>query len=237
MTVFLLISFGLAWACQLPVHACGLAGLVALALLAIGGVAPTMAAVIVTRGAVWRETWRGPRPAWALALGLVGPSLVVALVGLATGSLTVTAPFLGSVLLPPLGEELGWRGYLQARWRLRLGALGTSLAVGATWALWHLPTAWGHWGSFPGFAVAVTAGGVVMGWLWETSRRSTLAAVALHTGMNLGIVHASGGAVAAAWVVCAGAATLALWKRPAGNLDKLRHGTPPMPPVGRRARH
>src|SRR5690349_12850336 len=93
------------------------------------------------------------------------------------------------------GEELGWRGYLQARWRLRLGALGTSLAVGATWALWHLPTAWGDWGSFPGFAVAVTAGGVVMGWLWETSRRSTLAAVALHTGINLGIVHASRGAM------------------------------------------
>jgi membrane protease YdiL (CAAX protease family) len=217
MVVFLLISFGLAWACQLPVYAGGGDGLASLALLAIGGIAPTVAAVIVTRGAVWRETWRGPRPAWALGLGLVGPSLLVALAGLATGSLTVTAPSLGSALLPPLGEELGWRGYLQARWRPRLGALGTSVAVGIIWALWHLPTAWGHWDGFPRFAATVTAGGVVMGWLWERSRRSILAAVALHTGLNLGIVHAARGAVTVAWIACAVAAALALARRPAGQ--------------------
>jgi membrane protease YdiL (CAAX protease family) len=72
--------------------------------------------------------------------------------------------------------------------------------------------------------VAVTAGGVVMGWLWETSRRSTLAAVALHTGMNLGIVHASRGAMIVAWIVCAGTATLALRRRPAGNLGRPEPG-------------
>lgn len=206
MHTFLLVAFGVAWLCQLPVYAGGVDGPVMLALLALGGVAPSVAALIVTRGAVWRDTWRGPKPPWALLVGLALPSLLVAASGLASGSLTLSGPALGSLLLPPIGEELGWRGYLQPRVRERLGPVAASLVVGLVWALWHLPTAWGAWQGFPPFALGVIAGSVVMGWLWEASGRSVLAAVALHAGMNLGVVHADQTAVLVAWVVCAAAA-------------------------------
>lgn len=213
MTTFFLLAFGVAWLCQLPVYAGGLEGPLALGLLALGGIAPTVAAVVATRGAVWRETWRGSRPWWALVVGLVGPSLLIAVGGLATGTLTISGPAWGPMILPPLGEELGWRGFLQPRWRDRFGALGASVGVGAVWALWHLPTAWGRWEEFPLFALGVTAGGVVMGWLWEAAGRSTLAAVALHTGMNLGAVHGASEASAVGWLVCAALAGVALGRR------------------------
>src|SRR5262249_62400922 len=106
MLLFFAIAFGLAWACQLPVYAGGLEGPGALALQAVGGVAPTVAGLVATRGAVWRETWRGARPVWALLLGLVAPSAVVAAAGLVTGELSFTAPLVGPLLLPPFGEEL-----------------------------------------------------------------------------------------------------------------------------------
>jgi membrane protease YdiL (CAAX protease family) len=41
-------------------------------------------------------------------------------------------------MLPSLGEEIGWRGYLLGRWRL-LGPWRASLAVAGVWAAWHAP--------------------------------------------------------------------------------------------------
>lgn len=210
MTTFLAIAFGLAWLCQVPVYAGGLEGPAALALLALGGIAPSVAALVATRGAVWRATWRGRRPAWALVLGLAGPSALVALAGLIGGELALGAPLLGAVLLPPIGEELGWRGYLQPRLRARLDAATASLVCGLVWAVWHLPTAIGHWHTFPAFVASVTAGGLIMGWLWERTRGSILAAVALHAGMNLGLLTAPRWATTVVWTACGLAALAAL---------------------------
>lgn len=47
------------------------------------------------------------------------------------------AAVVGSVGL--LGEELGWRGYMNDKMEPLLGTLGTCLAGGAVWGLWHFP--------------------------------------------------------------------------------------------------
>ena len=39
----------------------------------------------------------------------------------------------------PLAEEFGWRGFAQPRLRERFGLIGTSVVLGAAWALWHVP--------------------------------------------------------------------------------------------------
>jgi membrane protease YdiL (CAAX protease family) len=184
MPLFFAIAFGVAWACQIPVYALGLDGPAAYGLLALGAVAPSAAALIVTRGAVWRDLVRGPRPTWALVVGLLGSTVLIAVAGLTTHSLVLGAPYLGSVLVPPIGEELGWRGYLQPRLR-------SSLFVGAIWALWHLPTAFGHFETFPLFAASVVGNSILISWLYERSGGSILACVAAHTGINLGLVHAT----------------------------------------------
>ena len=44
---------------------------------------------------------------------------------------------LGGVLA--VGEEIGWRGYLQPRLSARWGQLGGMILVGTAWGYWHLP--------------------------------------------------------------------------------------------------
>ena len=47
--------------------------------------------------------------------------------------------FFDSLIRGPLGEELGWRGYLQIELNKRFSLLKSSLIVGVIWSLWHLP--------------------------------------------------------------------------------------------------
>lgn len=42
-------------------------------------------------------------------------------------------------IIPTLGEELGWRGYLLPKLRLFLSDRGALLLTGVIWGLWHLP--------------------------------------------------------------------------------------------------
>jgi len=44
-----------------------------------------------------------------------------------------------NLIMGPLGEELGWRGFLLPRLIPTHGPLVAALIVGAVWALWHLP--------------------------------------------------------------------------------------------------
>lgn len=47
--------------------------------------------------------------------------------------------FLDTLVRGPLGEELGWRGYLQLELNKRFSVLTSSLIVGLIWGVWHLP--------------------------------------------------------------------------------------------------
>jgi membrane protease YdiL (CAAX protease family) len=44
-----------------------------------------------------------------------------------------------NLILGPLGEELGWRGYALPRLLERFNPLTASLILGALWGAWHLP--------------------------------------------------------------------------------------------------
>jgi len=100
----------------------------------------------------------------------------------------LTAPQLVIIPLISIGEELGWRGYLQPRLR-RYFSLGvTSALVGIVWALWHLPGYYFNKGvvegvSFLWFGAWVVSGAMVMGWLYERSH-SVFIAILFHTSVN-----------------------------------------------------
>lgn len=47
--------------------------------------------------------------------------------------------FVVNLVLGPLSEEPGWRGYLHPRLRQHAGPLPTALVIGPIWTLWHLP--------------------------------------------------------------------------------------------------
>lgn len=43
------------------------------------------------------------------------------------------------IILGPLSEEFGWRGFLQKRVNTEFTPVIGSIVIGVTWALWHLP--------------------------------------------------------------------------------------------------
>jgi membrane protease YdiL (CAAX protease family) len=43
------------------------------------------------------------------------------------------------IILGPLSEEFGWRGFLQKRVNIEFSPVLGSLVIGITWSLWHLP--------------------------------------------------------------------------------------------------
>ena len=136
--------------------------------------------------------------ATALLIGLAGgtPDSLRPLgsgVGLFVDTPAALAPFLIRVLLQgPLPEELGWRGYALPRLQARFSPARASLILGAIWGLWHLPlfysshyghAAWSPW--FWHFECQVLATSVVMTWLFNNTRSSTLAAIVFHFTANL----------------------------------------------------
>jgi len=132
-----------------------------LALLGIGvelaAVGPSLAAILVAwrmpgaggAGSLFRQfkRWR-VHPIWYLiALLLPVPILLAAdVMWMALGkqslvwlTLPGAVPFtIGAALVPPLGEEFGWRGFAQPRLQSRIGALWAAVIVGTLWSTWHL---------------------------------------------------------------------------------------------------
>jgi len=85
-------------------------------------------------------------------------------------------------------EELGWRGVAQPALQRRWPPFGACLAVGALWALWHLPLFFLHGtaqygGSFTRFAADVCANALLFGWLYAGTG-SILLCVLAHAASN-----------------------------------------------------
>ncbi|MBN1248136.1 MAG: CPBP family intramembrane metalloprotease [Anaerolineae bacterium] len=148
---------------------------------------------------------------WGLVTLLVVPVLLLAAVGLdrllgGQGALPEEAAHFAEAplaLLPfaayifffgPLPEELGWRGFALDRLQRRNSALVASLILGAVWTLWHLPLFWvkGSWQHSLGlgtpafwlFMLDKVPMSIVMTWVYNNTRRSTLTAVFIHFAVN-----------------------------------------------------
>lgn len=105
-------------------------------------------------------------------------------------------PFAAFILVfGPLPEELAWRGYaldgLQRKWN----ALTSSLVLGAAWTAWHLPLFFiqGSYQYSLGLGMArfwlymldKVPQSVLMTWIYNNNRRSTLSAIMFHLMINL----------------------------------------------------
>ncbi len=89
----------------------------------------------------------------------------------------------------PLGEEIGWRGYVQPGLRQKLKLFPTGIIVDAVWGLWHLPLffipgASQYGASFPGFLISDIALGVVFAWVYERTGGSLLLSCLFHAAWN-----------------------------------------------------
>jgi len=104
-------------------------------------------------------------------------------------------PALFFATLPPLLEEVGWRGYALDRLQLNRSALSASLILGVVWAVWHLPLFFVE-GSFQAesvgfgttgfwlFMIGIVALSVSFTWVYNNTSRSVLAIILLHGWVN-----------------------------------------------------
>jgi membrane protease YdiL (CAAX protease family) len=109
----------------------------------------------------------------------------------APGELLAVMGFL--LLLGPLPEEIGWRGFLLDRLQVRYRALPASLLLGLAWFAWHGPLFFitGYYDRAGGapellpFGAAIVLAAVLYTWIYNHTGRSVLAAVLFHFSGNL----------------------------------------------------
>jgi membrane protease YdiL (CAAX protease family) len=137
------------------------------------------------------------------------------------------------VLVNGIGEETGWRGYLQPALQRRLGPLAATAVVAAVWAVWHAPQFFlvRSYEDFPiamlpVFVVGLAGGSVVLTWLFNHTR-SVLACAVWHglynvAGATAAASSGGGGIAAAIWTfVVALAVVLLLADRRARHAGRL----------------
>jgi uncharacterized protein len=190
---YLAIAFAFSWTFTILVSIS-----VAFGLIALFG--PALGAVIVgwadgTLGEIRQRTtdWRQPLGTYAAAFGIpfavaaAGAVAIVAAGGSWTGFGTISAIEVVIFVLV-IGEEIGWRGFLQPRLRARMGLLASSLIPGTVWVLWHLPIYLQPGSSFTAFlafAWWVIPLAVVMGFVAERARYSVIVATVMHGAANI----------------------------------------------------
>jgi membrane protease YdiL (CAAX protease family) len=177
----------------------------AVLLFVLGGFTPSSMALIMTWRIDGKEGLRltmkrlSPRTVslkWHLAILLViglatlSQLLIIALLGysfdlsLFLSRIIFLLPLL---ILGPLSEELGWRGFALGRLQTRSNALISSLIVGFFWGLWHLPlfyipgtAQYLYDMSFLGFLVGLLAISVLYTWAFNNTGASIWSAVFFH---------------------------------------------------------
>lgn len=148
------------------------------------------------------------RPSWALIVVGTFPLLLVLTAGvtaavtgaarpldaseldaLLTNPVALFATVLVIVVIGPLPEEIGWRGYLLDRCQVRWSAVTSGLFVGVVWAAWHAPLFLmpGYFANFdytpePTWYVAqIILGSILYTWIHNNTARSLLAVIAFHS--------------------------------------------------------
>jgi membrane protease YdiL (CAAX protease family) len=163
MLVFFVVGFGVPWIGWTAQAILGLEGAGAYALiytgdfLSIAGLVATfVAAGALGLRSLLRRCVRIRAPlgwalfafflplTWTLVPGLIYAATHGGIGRIELGGLsTWIGPSLLAVTTGPLGEEIGWRGYLQPRMLGRYSPLAASLLIGVIWSIWHLPLYYG----------------------------------------------------------------------------------------------
>ena len=91
------------------------------------------------------------------------------------------------IILGPLSEEFGWRGFLQKRINLEFSPISGSVIIGVVWSLWHLPLFYMIGTSqhdfnipFIPFMISIISSSFIYTYLYYKSNGSLFAAILLH---------------------------------------------------------
>jgi membrane protease YdiL (CAAX protease family) len=113
--------------------------------------------------------------------------------------LTIPGVLWSGLYAGPLGEELGWRGFLLPELQKQFSPLTSATLIGLIWFTWHIPLFWAPFGTLvsgeplsllPIFTYLLLLIGlcIIISWLVNRSKGSVLIAVLFHLSVNAGIV-------------------------------------------------
>jgi len=103
--------------------------------------------------------------------------------------ITYLITLIAGVILGPLWEEPGWRGFALPRLQAQFGPIVGKIILGVLWALWHLPGFLGGWmtrGLLP-LIVSGIAFSIVATWIYNNTRGSILLMILFHSSSNAAI--------------------------------------------------
>ncbi len=213
---YVIITLGWTWTIWFSLAATGLdiGHTAVMPLFLLGGLGPLAGAAWVLKGvqrvdrrAFLQRVWdpRGIRAIWWIALVAVsaGPALLGASLAAVTGAATVAVGYsavgivgvVAFALAAGLAEEPGWRGAALDVLQVRTRPVWAALAIGAVWAVWHLPLYFieGTYQHDVGFgtlrfwltSLALIQLGVLYTWLVNGAAGSILIAVLAHAAVNI----------------------------------------------------
>lgn len=98
----------------------------------------------------------------------------------------------------PLGEELGWRGFLLPELQKKYTNLKSAIIIGCIWFVWHIPLWWAPFGTLVSgesisflpvltYFVMLICLSIIITWLVIHSKGSVLIALLFHLCINAGI--------------------------------------------------
>jgi len=104
----------------------------------------------------------------------------------------------------PVGEEIGWRGFVLPRLLEKYSALSASLILGLVWAIWHLPLILVNDFTAHGALMPVIAA-ILFTWISQNAKGSVLLAILMHASYQnsvryLGKVFTDGDHVQQQWL-------------------------------------
>lgn len=209
--LYFALAFGITWTLQLPAvlaHFGVLPGPEAqyMNFAGLGLFGPMIAALITARveggkggtGRFFRSLWVWRvSPFWyVLALGL--PTVAYVVVRAVAGFFVedagpwhfppADAQRVAAMIIAPIGEEIGWRGFALPRLQARYSRLNAGMLLGALWGLWHLMMYLLAGVSTPILLASIMfliPGSVLYSWIYNRTGGSTLLAILIHMGTHL----------------------------------------------------
>lgn len=101
------------------------------------------------------------------------------------------ATFVAVLVINGYGEEVGWRGFFVDSLLKRYSLLKTALVTTIVWAMWHIPLFFivasfkdFGVGGIIGWTLGLTAGSILLTWLYKNSGGSILLVALWHTLFN-----------------------------------------------------
>jgi len=93
------------------------------------------------------------------------------------------------VILGPLWEEPGWRGFALPRLQAQYGPIVGSVILGMIWAVWHIPGYAGGWmaSTFPALLIYCIGFSILATWIYNNTHGSILLMILLHSSSNAAI--------------------------------------------------